>query len=128
TGFEVHPGVPGELDPQDGKVLHTNHLYAEATTACIDDFPKPDSPIRLTRLQQLLDQPIASTPDALFDVLSDHANAPSSICRHTNHEQPEAERMETLFAVIMNLKKRRLCLRLGKPCSAEDTLDVRLNE
>ncbi|MGC3872108.1 C45 family autoproteolytic acyltransferase/hydrolase [Halomonas sp. GXIMD04776] len=128
TGFEVHPGRPGELLPQDGKVLHTNHLYADATTACIDDYPRPDSPVRLTRLRQLLDQPIESTPDALFDVLSDHTNAPSSLCRHTNHEQPEAERMETLFAVVMNLKKRRLCLRLGKPCSAEDTLDARLNE
>nr|WP_298410981.1 C45 family peptidase [uncultured Halomonas sp.] len=127
-GFEVHPGTPGELLPQDGKVLHTNHLCADTTTACIADFPRPDSPIRLTRLHQLLDQPIASTPDALFDVLSDHANAPSSICRHTNHELPEAERMETLFAVVMDLKKRRLCLRLGKPCSAEETLNVRLNE
>ncbi|WP_227370752.1 C45 family autoproteolytic acyltransferase/hydolase [Halomonas sp. M20] len=128
TGFEVHPGTPGELLPQRGKVLHTNHLCADTTTACINDLPRPDSPVRLTRLQQLLDQPIASEPDSLFDVLSDHANAPSSICRHTNHDLPEAERMETLFAVVMNLKKRRLCLRLGKPCEAEETLNLTLSE
>ncbi|SHF87222.1 isopenicillin-N N-acyltransferase like protein [Modicisalibacter ilicicola DSM 19980] len=126
TGFEVHPGTPGELPPQDGKVLHTNHLYAEATAACVNDFPRPDSPVRLSRLRQLLDRPIASEPGALFDLLSDHANAPSAICRHTNHELPEAERMETLFAVVMNLNERRLHLRLGKPCEAGEAMEVEL--
>ncbi|GGY02973.1 peptidase C45 [Litchfieldella qijiaojingensis] len=126
VGLEVHPGVPGELYPQDGTVTHTNHLYAQAATACVEDFPRPDSATRLSRLDQLLTAQIAETPQALFELLSDHDNAPTSICRHTNLAQPEAERMETLFSVVMNLRRRELHLRLGNPCEPIDALTLSL--
>lgn len=125
VGLEVHPGEPGELLPHGGYVSHTNHLYAETVTACVPDFPRADSPVRLQRLDELLASPIDETSEALFELLSDHRNAPITICRHTNYEMPEAERMETLFAVVMDLGKRELYLRLGKPCSPIDSLTLR---
>ncbi|WP_085917866.1 C45 family autoproteolytic acyltransferase/hydolase [Halomonas sp. CSM-2] len=127
AGFEVQPGPPGVLEARDGRVTHTNHLYAAATTACVADFPKPDSHVRLRRLDELLDPPPEASVSALFDVLSDHHNAPMSICKHTDNDLPEAERMETLFAVVMNLDERTLHLRHGYPCNARQTLSIALD-
>jgi isopenicillin-N N-acyltransferase-like protein len=122
-GFEVQPGPPGELQPRDGKVAHTNHLCADTG---IEDFPRPDSPQRLARLETLLEGSVPADPDALFALLSDHEGAPASLCRHTDFSQPESERMETLFAVVMNLEARRLHLRLGKPCQPQARLTLTL--
>ncbi|GEK73423.1 MULTISPECIES: C45 family autoproteolytic acyltransferase/hydolase [Halomonas] len=132
AGFEVHPGLPGVLEPRGGAVTHTNHLYAETATCQVEDFPRPDSGTRLTRIDALLRErlPLGAAVDAeaLFAMLADHDNAPLSICRHFNPDQPAEERMETLFAVVMNLRQRRLVLRHGKPCEGEDTLTVTLGD
>ncbi|QJQ94145.1 MULTISPECIES: C45 family peptidase [Halomonadaceae] len=126
SGFEVHPGAPGELPARNGIVTHTNHLYAESVTACVADYPRPDSHIRLARLDQRLEQPFDASPEGLFDILSDHEHSPMSICCHTDHERPEAERMETLFSTVMNLSERTLYWRHGKPCQNRETLRIQL--
>ena len=106
------------------------HLYAAESTAQVEDFPRADSRPRLARLDAQLRQELpAEAPvdeKALFAFLSDHHGEPLSICRHFNPAQPEEERMETLFAVVMNLTERRLALRHGKPCESEETLVVAL--
>lgn len=130
VGLEVHPGEPGRLAAEGGVVTHTNHLYAAESTAQVEDFPRADSRPRLARLDAQLRQELpAEAPvdeKALFALLSDHHGEPLSICRHFNPAQPEEERMETLFAVVMNLTERRLALRHGKPCESEETLVVAL--
>ncbi|WP_136247102.1 C45 family autoproteolytic acyltransferase/hydolase [Halomonas borealis] len=130
AGYEVHPGLPGVLEPRGGTLTHSNHLIAEAATCQVQDFPRPDSALRLSRIERLLHERLATSAaldtEALFTMLADHDNAPSAICRHDDPQQPEAERMETLFAVVMNLHERRLTLRHGKPCDSEDTLVARL--
>ncbi|MBB3230794.1 C45 family autoproteolytic acyltransferase/hydolase [Halomonas stenophila] len=130
AGFEVHPGPPGRLPSHAGAVTHTNHLVAETATCQVEDFPRPDSRPRLARLDRLLQErlPLGVTIDesALFDILADHDNAPMAICRHFNPQQPPEERMETLFAVVMNLNEGRLTLRHGKPCESTDSLTVHL--
>ncbi|PXX96290.1 C45 family autoproteolytic acyltransferase/hydolase [Halomonas sp. LBP4] len=131
AGLEVHPGEPGRLAPEHGMVTHTNHLYARAATCQVEDFPRPDSRPRLARLDRLLRDQMPDHVEvdeaALFDILSDHHDAPLSICRHFNPDQPPEERMETLFAVVMNLSERRLTLRHGKPCETTDILSVTLD-
>ncbi|MDR5866771.1 C45 family peptidase [Halomonas koreensis] len=130
TGLEVHPGLPGLLEPRGGSVAHTNHLVAETATCQVEDFPRADSRPRLSRIDRLLRDrlPLGATVDAetLFAMLADHDGAPLSICRHFNPDQPADERMETLFAVVMDLNARRLTLRHGKPCESEDSLALRL--
>lgn len=127
-GLEVQPGEPGRLTPQDGIVTHTNHLYADGCQ--VKDFPRIDSQPRLLRLDTLLHDELATDSDVdeatLFHILSDHHNAPLSICRHFNPDQPPDERMETLFAVVMELGERRLTLRHGKPCETTDSLTLSL--
>lgn len=130
AGLEVHPGRPGRLDPEGGVVTHTNHLYQQSVTCQVEDFPRPDSRMRLARLDQLLRERLGTETEVdealLFEILSDHQDAPQSICRHFNPDQPPEERMETLFAVAMDLSARRLTLRHGKPCETTEGLVVSL--
>ena len=131
VGLEVHPGEPGRLEAEGGVVTHTNHLYAPAATCRVEDFPRADSQPRLARLDTLLREALpanaAVDEAALFEILSDHHGEPLSICRHFNPAQPAEERMETLFGVVMNLSERRLTVRHGKPCEAQDTLTISLS-
>lgn len=126
VGLEVQPGEPGRITPHNGIVTHTNHLYAANASCPVQDFPRTDSQPRLCRLDALLHDQLPGEAGlntaALFEVLSDHCNAPLSICRHFNPDQPAAERMETLFSVVMNLSERCLTLRHGKPCESEEGL------
>ncbi|WP_290797837.1 C45 family peptidase [Halomonas sp.] len=129
VGLEVNPGEPGRLEAEGGVVTHTNHLYAAANR--VEDFPRPDSRPRLARLDELLRESLPARGEIgeseLFEILSDHHGEPLSICRHFNPAQPEEERMETLFGVVMNLSERRLTVRHGKPCETEDTLTISLS-
>ena len=128
VGLEVQPGEPGRLTPQGGIVTHTNHLYA--ADCQVEDFPRIDSQPRLQRLDTLLHDELGADSNVdeagLFEILGDHHNAPLSICRHFNPDQPPDERMETLFAVVMELSERRLTLRHGKPCETTDSLSLSL--
>jgi len=128
AGLEVHPGEPGRLAPEDGKVTHTNHFYARTATCQVEDFPRQDSRPRLARLDSLLRERLPAEETIgeakLFEILSDHHGEPLSICRHFNPAQPPEERMETLFGVVMNLTQRRLTLRHGKPCESDESLTV----
>lgn len=128
VGLEVHPGEPGRLEAEGGVVTHTNHLYADANQ--VEDFPRPDSRPRLARLDALLHESLPTQGEIgeskLFEILSDHHGEPLSICRHFNPAQPEEERMETLFGVVMNLTERRLIVRHGKPCENQNGLLVTL--
>ncbi|TDO15353.1 MULTISPECIES: C45 family autoproteolytic acyltransferase/hydolase [Halomonas] len=128
AGLEVHPGEPGRLTPQSGLVTHTNHFHTPTATRQVEDFPRPDSRSRLARLDSLLRERLPATGEIgegeLFAILSDHDHAPLSICRHFNPDQPAEERMETLFSVVMNLTRRRLTLRHGKPCESDESLTV----
>ncbi|WP_355660717.1 C45 family peptidase [Halomonas salifodinae] len=118
-GLEVNPGPYGRLPPRDGVVTHTNHLCDPGLRARLADYPRPDSGPRLARLgERLTPPPEAPDAEALFEILGDHQGYPYSLCRHPDPDQPEAERMETLFGVVMNLGRRELWLRLGKPCQA----------
>lgn len=130
VGLEVHPGEPGRLDAQNGVVIHTNHLYAQAATCQVKDFPRADSRPRLERLNDLLREELSSQDSVseaqLFEILSDHHGEPMSLCRHFNPDQPADERMETLFGVVMNLSERRLTLHHGKPCEPQERLTVKL--
>jgi isopenicillin-N N-acyltransferase-like protein len=128
AGLEVHPGEPGHLAPEGGLVTHTNHLYAGGGAEGVEDFPRVDSRPRLARLDALLRERLPAQGEIdegeLFAILGDHDGAPLSICRHFNPDQPAEERMETLFSVVMDLTRRRLTLRHGKPCESDESLTV----
>ncbi|MGQ7248525.1 C45 family autoproteolytic acyltransferase/hydrolase [Halomonas sp. V046] len=140
-GYEVHAGQPGRLPPRHGVVSHTNHLVSDSATHWLEDFPKPDSWARLSRLDTLLEslqaelnlpqhdgqreapnQEAPPGPERLFALLGDHEPGQESLCRHFASEVPEDERMETLFSVVMDLSAGVLWLRHGKPCHPQGSM------
>ena len=86
---EGMPGGFGELymeTPQRGRLLHTNHFVAARFPGVdVGRWLMPDSPLRLERLQQLLDDGApALAVDDLKRALADHAGHPSGICCHAD--------------------------------------------
>ncbi|MCM2971709.1 C45 family autoproteolytic acyltransferase/hydolase [Larsenimonas suaedae] len=114
ASVEVSPMGDTAMLPRKGALFHTNHLVSRHLPPDLEDFPNPDSFDRLERLRAL-SQDTAPSFDTLFERLSDEHGAPNSICRYVDPERPAAERMETLFTIVMNLKERSLRYSFGRP-------------
>lgn len=115
--------APTELDIllSDGRILcHTNHWLSplmlqgkEATRySFTSTFTRLD---RIRRLTRPLEGHV--TPEALLRVLSDHAGAPDSVCRHDDPALPEYHRHTSLWAMVLDVQARTLWITDGSPCS-----------
>jgi isopenicillin-N N-acyltransferase-like protein len=118
--------VPGDVDvllPERDLLAHTNHLTSLrlASVRCLGKAAFPDTYPRLGRVRRLLDERYGELDmDAAREILRDHANLPSSICRHLDeHLEPEGRRIHSVFSLVMNLGEQTLELTDGPPCSAE---------
>ena len=107
-------GVTTTLDPA-GTLVHTNHYVCEGMLAYEDD---PDyakrSAVRFRRGTELLERAPAGsvTADILIGMLSDHENAPDSICRH-----PDAgSTTKTVFWCVTDVQSGDITYGRGNPC------------
>ena len=119
AGTEVSPVHTAAIPPENGLVVHTNHICDQQLQKAVSDFPIPDSAPRLNRIQELmngLDE--TANAEQMFAVLSDHENYPDSICRHINPSHPEHMQMETVFSIVMNLTAGSFDYRTGRACEA----------
>lgn len=102
-----------------GTLVHTNHYVCESMLDYEDDpaYAKR-SALRLHRAAELLDQasarPGSVTEDVLIGMLSDHENAPDSLCRHP---VPETN-TKTVFWCVTDVKARHVTFGRGNPCSS----------
>ncbi|RKR02423.1 isopenicillin-N N-acyltransferase-like protein [Kushneria sinocarnis] len=124
AGVEVSPMGDSAMTPRHGRLCHTNHLIAKHLPPGLEDFPREDSRTRLTRLRELVADTEPSF-DTLRSHLGDEQGAPSAINRHEDPDQPEGERMETLFTIIMNLSHQQAQVSFGKPSEHPEILDMR---
>lgn len=116
-GLEVSPAGVAEIRPKDGIVLHTNH-FCDALLSKQDlalDIV-PDTTVRLSRATALFERREKWDAESIREVLSDHANEPSSICRHVDPQKPEHARMETLVSLIFDLNAKTAWVAHGQPC------------
>jgi isopenicillin-N N-acyltransferase-like protein len=116
-GLEVSPAGVAEIGPKDGIVLHTNH-FCDALLSKQDlalDIV-PDTTVRLSRATSLCERREKWDAESIREVLSDHANEPSSICRHIDPQKPEHARMETLVSLIFDLNAKTAWVAHGQPC------------
>lgn len=117
---EARPG--GEeslhrLEPDGrGVLLHTNH-FASPDFDGVDyaDLVDSTSHLRLDRIDTGIESD-SSDLETFAAALSDHTNAPSSVCRHPDRRLPLAEQSETVASVLVDLTGQSARLSEGPPC------------
>ncbi len=119
--FELGPQALDFFYPENGLLVHTNHFISERLKpieAALTEFP--DSLLRLGRAKQkLLPRAGQISVEDLKGVFRDHFNHPDAICRHPDERDPEAERVQTIVSIIMNLHTKEVHISHGPPCSHE---------
>jgi isopenicillin-N N-acyltransferase-like protein len=106
------------LFPVQGALLHTNHfLSPNFSLQDVSLWLMPDSPFRLERLRAAVGAagPKLSIRD-LQQMLTDHANYPSSVCAHPDTRDHPQEQGATVASILMDLDARRMWLADGPPC------------
>lgn len=102
------------LYAHEGWTVHTNH-YCSGKMAAYERDPAETSGscLRYERASQLMaTRPGPVTPELLKIFLSDHANAPDSLCRHGGQT-------ETVFWAVIDLTHRAIEYGSGQPCASE---------
>ncbi len=102
-----------------GTLVHTNHYVCDAMLGYEGDHAYAEhSAIRLRRGTELLDQAAAEpgsiTQEILIDMLSDHENAPDSLCRHP----VPGNSAKTVFWCVTDVKAGEITFGRGNPCNS----------
>lgn len=121
VGLEFTKSTFAECAPDGhGRIVHTNHLLLEHPHE-IDTVWLKDSPSRMetmsANVRNLSAEPSWEQVSRLFE---DETHFPTSICRE---ETPESG-SGTLFNIVMDLKSKRVVVRLGKPTRVEETISL----
>ena len=107
------------LYPKDGILVHTNHFISPLLPirprqdTCKRKFT--DTFVRLGRADKL----IRKKGHDIMEILRDHVEYPSGICRHEDVNQPEGKRMGTVFSMIVNLTQGNIYYCKGNPCEMD---------
>lgn len=120
--IETRPGGPEALHrlvpDRRGVLLHTNHFVA-------DDFPAVDyttlvdstTRTRLGRLSDVVADAAEPSDLAMFEqAMTDHTNAPDSVCRHPDTQLPLPDQSMTVSSALVNLTTRTWAVSEGPPC------------
>lgn len=118
---EAAPDTLSVLTARGGCLVHTNHFLDPAATGVVEppSERRPHSYFRLDRLTALMADHRPLDVPTMQRLLRDHSNAPYSVCRHEDLEEPPEERYRTVTSVVMDLHAGTLWLTDGPPCQAE---------
>lgn len=104
------------------RIVHSNHLLLDHSG--VDESPwLPDSPDRIPRLRHLLDELERGSKldeESLLGAFSDEEGYPGSI----NRCQIDGNETQTLFNIIMDLRKREASVTFGRPTEATGTVSL----
>ena len=98
-------------------LCHANHYLSPIFLA--DDklkFQLADTFVRYNRARVLTQGKRDFTILKMFDVMSNHANFPDSLCSHPDPRDPEMMRFCTIYAVAFDLTERVLWVTNGNAC------------
>jgi isopenicillin-N N-acyltransferase-like protein len=102
-----------------GTLVHTNHYVCQSMLGYEDDpaYAKRSN-LRFERGTELLNEaartPGSVTQEALIGMLSDHVNAPDSLCRHP----VPGNSTKTVFWCVTDLSDGRITYGKGNPCDS----------
>jgi hypothetical protein len=103
---------------KSGLFAHSNHYISKEMSKKVENKSKEDlieSKSRLKRAAELLSENDGKhTIQTFKTILSDHESEPRHICSH----KEDKDNVETVFAVIVQLEKRKLHYTTGRPCSS----------
>lgn len=102
------------IEPVDGTVCHTNHLYAPGLPQGLKDHPSKNSFSRLERVKEL-SAGVGGSFEGIRSWLSDEQGSPTSISRSLVPGAVGMERMVTLATIIMDIKAKQAQVSLGRP-------------
>lgn len=120
-GFESTFDDFNVLYPEKEMMVHSNHYLTER-------FKKgdwgymvfPDSYLRVQRLKTLMEKQYGKiTPEIMMELLSDHHNYPSGICRHANPDHPAPLQSVSVASFIMLPGEGKMLIAYGNPCEKE---------
>jgi isopenicillin-N N-acyltransferase-like protein len=119
---EARPGDASRLHrlapDARGALLHTNHFVSPDFDA-IDytELVASTTCTRLDRATQLVAQADDPHDLGLYSAaMTDHANAPDSLCRHPDPDLPAPEQSMTVASVLIDLSGHRAEISEGPPC------------
>jgi len=103
-----------------GVFAHTNHYACERMLPFEGDHVyAKGSAVRLRRARELLEAGAGSiTTDSLRQMLSDHATAPDSLCRHPEPGMEDASK--TVFWCVADVTEMRILYGRGNPCDSTE--------
>jgi isopenicillin-N N-acyltransferase-like protein len=99
---------------------HTNH-YVSPELAPGDASRSEGSRLRRERAEQLLLEGLAAGTDLVElakGVLSDHENAPLSICDHWEDDDPDPDQSVTTASMVWEPAEGRAHIAAGQPCAS----------
>ena len=111
-------------DNGDGFLCHTNHYLCQPHSCTANDAVSiPDSFPRLNRMREMIRTKFGKiTVDDMKQMLSDHQNHPTSICRHP-HQGPDhpsvSARGKTAASLIAEPANGRIHVSRGNPCEVD---------
>ncbi|WP_342643817.1 C45 family peptidase [Rhodoligotrophos ferricapiens] len=118
--IEATPDHCAYIYPENGLVVHANHLVKEARVTSQMERISPNTLYRGPRLERLLRAKLGRIDfDALRAAMTDHFSAPAAICRHADTELPEPKRVITVAAIVLDLNERVLYATDGQLCQSE---------
>lgn len=119
---EARPGGASglhRLEPDDtGLLLHTNHFDSpDFDTVDYADLVVSTSRTRLGRVADVVEAAGGPSDLAVFGAaLSDHTDAPDSVCRHPDPALPPPDQTMTVTSALIDLTERQVSLSEGPPC------------
>jgi isopenicillin-N N-acyltransferase like protein len=121
ASLETFPGGVGEVKPEAGLLVRTNHFVsAEGEPGCLAGTVDDNSWVRR---DHLIDTLVAGPPADAADVHAamSHHDPAGPVCRHTVHpDHPDLIDTATLATVTLDVESGTLAARRGGPCPAFD--------
>jgi isopenicillin-N N-acyltransferase-like protein len=119
---EARPGGRDKLHLLErdarGVLLHTNHFTSPDFDAVdYTDLVATTTRTRLGRLAELVEAADDAGRLAMYEAaMTDHGNAPDSLCRHPDSRLPGPEQSMTVSSILVDLDARQLSVSEGPPC------------
>lgn len=121
AGIESIGSDHEQLLPEQGVLTHANHYETERFRP-VDWYEQvvPCSKARGERIRELVREHFGRlTPEVMMEIMRDHQNHPSGLCRHRDPKAPEVAASETRASIIMTPEDRTMRVAFGTPCERD---------